>query len=856
MAARKLGQTPTASAAVATVGPADRIVKLLALALRHHRSGELAEAAAHYRTILATDPNHVESLHLLGVVAHQNGRHKEAVDLMGRAIALNDRVPAYHNNIGMALRALGRVEDAAAHYTRAIGLKPDFAEAYSNLGDVLKGQGKLDEAVAQYQRVLVLRPNVAEAHNILAAALCEQGRLDEAVAQYERALALKPDYAEAHNNLANTLRQQGKLDEAVAQYQRALAIKPDFAEAYNNLANTLREQGKLDEAVAQYRRALAIKPDYADAHNNLGHILRQQGTLDEAVAHYQQVLVLKPNSAEAHNHLGIAFKDQGKLDAAVCQFQQALALRSEYAEAHNGLGIALQGQDKLDEAVTHYQQALALKPDYAEAHNNLGVALRQQSKLDESVAELRRAVALDPNAESHCNLGDALREQGNLDEALASYEQALALRPDYAEAHNNLGAALQWQGFLDEAVAHYQQALAVDPKFAGAYHNLGMVWRILGRLTEARHAHEKAIELAPRPAFYRALAQLKRFAPGDEDLAALERLASKPASLSPEDRMELGFALGKAYRDLGDYERSLRHLLEANALQRQRIVYDEAARLGHFDRIREIFSPELMHEKRGLGNTSAAPVFIIGMPRSGTTLVEQILASHPRVFGAGELDKMSEAVSALSRAESGEPSFPEALSSIGGEQLYQLGTSYVAAVRALAPSAERITDKMPHNFRFVALIHLALPNARIIHLRRDPVDTCLSCFSLLFVGHHPYAYDLAELGRYYRAYEALMEHWRKVLPPGVMLEVQYEEITADPEGQARRIVAHCGLEWDDACLSFHETERPVRTASAVQVRQPIYRTSVGRWRPYEHLFGPLLEALRANPTDGHEQSRA
>ena len=183
---------------------------------------------------------------------------------------------------------------------------------------------------------------------------------------------------------------------------------------------------------------------------------------------------------------------------------------------------------------------------------------------------------------------------------------------------------------------------------------------------------------------------------------------------------------------------------------------------------------------------------------------------------------------------------------MGGEQLRQLGAGYIAAVQALAPDAKRITDKLPHNFRFAGLIHLALPNARIIHARRDPIDTCLSAFSKNFVGHHPYKHDLAELGRYYRAYEALMVHWRKVLPPSVMLEVQYEDVTADLEGQARRMVAHCGLEWDDACLSFHETERPVRTASTIQVRQPIYRTSVGRWRAYEHVLGPLIEALR-NP---------
>jgi sulfotransferase family protein len=249
-----------------------------------------------------------------------------------------------------------------------------------------------------------------------------------------------------------------------------------------------------------------------------------------------------------------------------------------------------------------------------------------------------------------------------------------------------------------------------------------------------------------------------------------------------------------------------------------------------------VFTGELMRSHEGRGERSCVPVFILGMLRSGTTLVEQILASHPKVFGAGEVDDFNKVIAALH--------FPEVVSLMSGEQLRQLGASYVGGIRVAAPVVERITNKSPGNFRFTGLIHMMLPNARIIHTRRDPIDTCLSCFSKLFVGNHPYAYDLEELGRYYRAYEALMAHWRSVLPPNVMLEVQYEEVVADLEGQARRIVAHCGLEWDALCLAFHQTERPVRTASATQVRQPIYKSSVGRWRAYEPFLGPLLAELK------------
>ena len=309
--------------------------------------------------------------HLLGVIAHQVGKHEVAVEYIRRAIGLNGNAAAFHNNLGNALKEQGKLDEAVACYRRALELKPDFAEAHNNLGNALKDQGKLDEAVACYRRALELKPDFAEAHNNLGVALKDQGKLDEAVACCRRALELKPDFAEAHNNLGIAFKDQGKLDEAVACYRRALELKPDFAEAHNNLGIAFKDQGKLDEAVACCRRALELKPDFAEAHNNLGNALKDQGKLDEAVACYRRALELKPDFAEAHNNLGVAFKDQGKLDEAVACCRRALELKPDYAEAHNNLGVAFKDQGKLDEAVACYRRALELKPDFAEAHSNL-----------------------------------------------------------------------------------------------------------------------------------------------------------------------------------------------------------------------------------------------------------------------------------------------------------------------------------------------------------------------------------------------------------------------------------------------------------------------------------------------------
>jgi Sulfotransferase family len=350
---------------------------------------------------------------------------------------------------------------------------------------------------------------------------------------------------------------------------------------------------------------------------------------------------------------------------------------------------------------------------------------------------------------------------------------------------------------------------------------------VVGQIEDARRAYEAAIDLAPlETASYLGLGDCKRFTQGDPHLRAMEALAREADGLADSEQINLHFALAKALADIGEYSRSFAELLTGNALKRRTLFYDETTTLQEFERGRTVFGPELIHDRRREGEPSPVPVFVIGMPRSGTTLIEHILASHPEVFGAGERADFRQAVEAVMP---GPPGYPEAVPALSPKQMRQIGVRYVASIRKNAAGATRIINKMPTNFLFAGLIATTLPNARIIHARRDPMDTCLSCLSKIFNGDLPFTYDPGELGRYYRAYDALMWHWREVLPPGTMIEVDYEELVGDLEGQARRLIAHSGLEWSPACLSFHTTERVVATASAAQVRQPIYLSSVRRW---------------------------
>jgi tetratricopeptide (TPR) repeat protein len=621
-------------------------------------------------------------------------------------------------------------------------------------------------------------------------------------------------------------------------------------------ALSLHRLGHLREAGRLYRAILASHREHFDSLVHLGLICLQEGRLDEAEALFREALDRNPNFADAHANLANALLAMSRLEDAVASYDRALALNPSHAEANFGLASALRASHRHEDAIAAYEKALAIDPDYAEANYGTATTLQALNRHDQAIPFYERALAIDPSyAEANHGLATALQALNRDQEAILFYERALVIDPNYAQATHGLATALQALNRHDEAIRFYT-AVAVERGHGMAYNHLGIALEEVGRLDEARLAFEEAIALEPtRAEFYFNLFGTQKTSPGDPPLAALEDLAQHVKKLSEEDQIHIHFALGKALGDVGEPQRSFHHYLEGNALKRRQAVYDEAAALRMFDRTRAVFTADLMRSKRGQGDPSQVPVFILGMPRSGSSLVEQVLASHPKVFGGGERLDLRDALNSFGEASEISLPFPERFLVATGEELRRLGADYLNRLKAALPVSpggwQRITDKLPANFRLAGLIHLALPNARIIHTCRDPVDTCLSCFSILFQGDQPFTYELGELGRHYRAYNSLMEHWRHVLPEGVMLDVQYEELVADFERQARRIIAHCGLEWDDACLAYDKTARPVKTASAAQIRQPIYGSSVGRWRPDADVLQPLLDGLGPDLAGDH-----
>ncbi len=637
----------------------------------------------------------------------------------------------------------------------------------------------------------------------------------------------------------------GNTEGAERSFKKVLRLQPRHVPTLNLYSVLLTQNGRFDEAERFIKRALMENATSEVTLYNYGILLRAANRLDEALERFRQALAINDTVADTWNNRGATYADLKRYHEALADIDRALAINPRLADAVLNKARALAGLKQHQTALATFDRALTLQPKLARAWLGRGNVCTHLERYDDALAAFAHALALDANlAGAWVGRGTALVRLARYPEASEAYDNALAIQPDHAEAWLGRGEVFAEAKRYNEAIAAYEKALELKPELGAAYNSIGHALREMGRLAESKSAFAKAIETDPTLSIaYLNFAESKKFRAEDPDIAAMEALAAKPDGLSEQDRIYLKFALGKAHADAKNYGRSFEYLLAGNAAKRSTIRYDEAAENAFFDHIETTFTPELIASKSGSGVSSSRPIFVLGMPRSGSTLVEQILSSHPAVEGAGELKAFNDAVFSVNEPDGQPMHYPGYVPMLDGAAIRSIGENYMGQLASLAPDGERVTDKMPSNFFFAGLIHLVLPNAVIIHTMREPVDTCISCFSKLFKQEHKYVYDLAELGRYYVRYQRLMAHWHSVLPQGRIFDVRYEDVVADLEGQARRIIAHCGLPWDDRCLAFHENERPVRTASVNQVRQPIYNSAVNRWRVYGQFLTPLLSEL-------------
>jgi len=603
--------------------------------------------------------------------------------------------------------------------------------------------------------------------------------------------------------------------------------------------------GQFDAAKGECRQLLKRTPGHPQAILMLGEILSAQGHHQDAIATLAPIVEKWPNAGSAHFCLGNALHAAGRYAEAAEHLRRTTELQPHFAGGHCNLGLALEKLEERDGAIHAYERALLLQPNLAEARTNLGTALLNANKPADAVFHLRQAVGLNPAiADNHFFLGAALQKCGADVEAAEAFKKAIACRPDFAEAYYSLAGVLTNQEKVGEALPYYQRVVALDGGFAAGWVGLGSALRSLGRFPAAIEAYEKALAIKPDlGAAHRALTTVRQEIADAAELDRLRRMLDNPEG-GLDDRGAAGIAMAKIFDDCRRYDEAFAVATEANKLARAgqlaaEIVYDHDAFRAQNDAVMSIFTPEFFTRTRGWGNPSELPVFIVGYFRTGTTLVEQICASHSQAYGAGELRDIPQISAQIQRMAPNPQNWMP--------QLFRgLGDRHVQRLTALAPSKLRVLDKMPDNIYMLGLIAAMLPQARVIFCHRDGRDASLSVFFQRFARQVAFATDLVDAGRRWHEAERVSAYWRGCLSLPAY-HVQYETLVGDFENEARKLIDFLDLDWEPACLEFYKTERAVRTASTWQVRQPLYDTSVGRWRHYEKHLAPLCAAIAVAP---------
>ncbi|MDJ0748343.1 MAG: sulfotransferase [Woeseiaceae bacterium] len=648
--------------------------------------------------------------------------------------------------------------------------------------------------------------------------------------------------AKASFDRAVTFLRAGDAELAEKICRQSLNEFPRDANLLCLLGAALIKQNRPRDAEHTLSRAVNIHSTFSRAHEGLAEALIMQGKLPEALKSLERAEELEPGSASIRTKKARVLTGMGKDNEATKEFEASFRLTPHREDLVRGL--SLQRMGNFQEAEQIYRDVLIRDPENVDALRLLaGVAMRAKQWGDAQTL-LDRALELAPDFfQGWMDLGLAKQEQDDIDGAVAAYKRAIRLEPNKPSGYGAVATASALAGEHDNAIEFFEKALEREPANASALAGIGHVLKTVGRQEEAIATYRKCIEHNPgHGETWWSLANLKTFEFSDAEVDTM--LAQVESGQLPDEPLaNFEFALGKAFEDREDYERSFEFYDRGNTNRRQRERYDPVQTADSHDEFISIFSKEFLAQHEGSGDDSDAPIFIVGLPRSGSTLIEQILASHPDVEGTHELPDLGRVARSIGLSRSDRKAYPRAVVELGAGELAQLGADYLERTRRHRPEGlAHFTDKLPNNYVHVGFLHLILPNAKIINAKRHPLDSCLGSFKQLFARGQPFTYDQFELGEFYLEYQRLMEHWHEVLP-GKVLDVQYEHVVEDLEVQVRRILDYCGLAWDDACLRFWETDRAVKTASSEQVRKPIYSSAKHRWRNYEQHLGPLIEVL-------------
>jgi tetratricopeptide (TPR) repeat protein len=635
---------------------------------------------------------------------------------------------------------------------------------------------------------------------------------------------------------------QGQVSRAAGICREAVDANPDDVNMLGLLGAILVKTRNYKEAEKYLRRTIDLAPTFAKPYEDLGHTLISLKRYEEAIEVLENATRLDPGLELAFFNLGKALAATGRGKEADSAFEKAFSLSPERKALAQAAEWISDG--KYDEAEKICRRVLQKAPNNVDAMRLLAQLATRLQRTADAERYLRKTIEIAPDfTGAIADLGSLLEEDDRYEEAIACFEKAIELEPDNPIFYDRLGYILAPAAQTYAAIDAHRKAIELNPNFAASWLGLGHTLKTVGQQNEAIEAYRKCISLRPDYGVtYWSLANLKTYRFSDEDIAEMESRISSD-KVTGESEINFHFSLAKAYEDRKDYANAWHHYKEGNSKRRMQETYDPVDTEVFNDRIITVFNRELLEGNTGLGNPDPSPIFIVGLPRSGSTLIEQILASHSSVEGTSELPYMFRVSKSLNRNRANGINFPEAVGELGEKHLKAMGQDYIDSCRMHRTEGRpHFIDKNPNNFTNIGFIHMVLPNAKIIDARRHPMDACFSCYRQLFAKGQPFTYDLTDIGEYYLQYQRMMDHWHDVLP-GRVLTVQYEEVVSDFENQVRRLLDYCELPWEDSCLRYYDTDRPIRTASSEQVRQPIYTESLHRWRNYEQYLDELKTTL-------------
>lgn len=635
--------------------------------------------------------------------------------------------------------------------------------------------------------------------------------------------------------------QQGRPGQAEALARQTLKTFPNEPNILRVLGVALMRQGKVAEAEKPLETSVKIAPELAAGHEQYGTVLATLGRFEEAERSLIQSLKLNPKAKTVYSKLARVQAMQGRSEDAQKSYARMFELNPRWQKLQDAMDH--QGKGENEQAHKIVKEVLRDEPDNVNALHVMGGLLNVDKAHNDAEAVLRRAVELAPDfAVAWSTLAVSLKEQSKYAEAVDCMEKAISLDPMNPEWHHNLGNIYLTSGNEEKALGAFRETLKIRPRHPGALLSLGHVLKTLGDQTEAIEAYRKCADVKPELGeIFWSMANLKTFRFEPDEVALMERQVDS-GQIEDESEVNFCYALGKSYEDAKDYDRAFEYYKRGADKKRMMVHYDPVEFTCAVDAIMETMTPELFKKLKGVGLQDPAPILVVGLTRSGSTLIEQILSSHSKVDGTAELPDLQRVAISSGINRSDGLKYPASVMDTPEEIFAELGRDYIESTRRHRQGAEFFTDKMPNNFSHIGFLHLILPNAKVIDARRHPLDSCFGTFKQLFARGQHFSYDLFDLAEYYKNYVRLMDYWDEVLP-GKVLRVQYEDVVNDMEGQARRMIAHCGLEWEEQIERFYETERAVKTASSEQVRQPIYKGSLDTWKNYEHHLGDLIEQL-------------